>query len=598
MTDVLNSSSETVGVSAQEVQALREEFVKNAVGFLSHDQVRGSPVATKRKFLEGKGLSAAEIEEAFRRVPEPVTVSTPMATAVSSPQAPGLVTYVPQPPNPALQQQLSVSAPQLPSQQLITSQPQQSLVSQVKPEPVRWTQVVLGLGVVAAGMYALQSIAMPYLNNMYQAWTANMRARQEEQERYKREALEAAETLRKVHEQLKVASESMVQAALSIKEQASSNTDMQRLLTDVMAELKAAAKSAADAEARRSSSPIARNGSSLYQQHPPHSQASPYGNGYDDGGFYHYSNGGDSSSVLKPSGGWLAGGGPAVQSGAVIKTGPGLQSASDASWGRRNPGYEPEVTKTVNGSNGHVDPYSLQSHQPPLAHPGGMTRSSSAAGTVSPVVHQELYKEPYKQQTSASGEPVYPQSFHDVMDMVAKGITPPNVRTDINDKPPDPTRAASEPKSTPIPKPWERGMAAGETSTGALYTSVPSASEPIVQYPYLASAPAATPAAYPTASKQPPKSYSSQSGSPSSIAAGSSPSHAFIPNRSNSIGADVNQLDRIPPATLSVLQPLLEGSSIWKPPAAPEPTIAYSPASKEPVVTQPPIDPEVDPVET
>ena len=33
-------------------------------------QVRGSTVASKRAFLEGKGLTGDEIDESFRRVPE------------------------------------------------------------------------------------------------------------------------------------------------------------------------------------------------------------------------------------------------------------------------------------------------------------------------------------------------------------------------------------------------------------------------------------------------------------------------------------------------------------------------------------------------
>ena len=34
------------------------------------EQVRGSTVASKRSFLERKGLTSDEIDEAFRRVPE------------------------------------------------------------------------------------------------------------------------------------------------------------------------------------------------------------------------------------------------------------------------------------------------------------------------------------------------------------------------------------------------------------------------------------------------------------------------------------------------------------------------------------------------
>ncbi|XP_014509226.1 peroxisomal membrane protein PEX14 isoform X2 [Vigna radiata var. radiata] len=51
-------------------QPMREEQVQNAVKFLSHPKVRGSPVMYRRSFLEKKGLTKEEIDEAFRRVPD------------------------------------------------------------------------------------------------------------------------------------------------------------------------------------------------------------------------------------------------------------------------------------------------------------------------------------------------------------------------------------------------------------------------------------------------------------------------------------------------------------------------------------------------
>jgi hypothetical protein len=78
------------------------------------------------------------------------------------------------------------------------------------------------------------------------------------------------------------------------------------------------------------------------------------------------------------------------------------------------------------------------------------------------------------------------------------------------------------------------------------------------------------------------------------MVAGSSSSQAFTSSTGN--GADVNQVNRSPSATLSVLQPLVEGGSSWKPPAVPEPTISYT-AFKEPVVPQPLTDVEVESVD-
>ncbi|XP_060204846.1 peroxisomal membrane protein PEX14-like isoform X2 [Lycium barbarum] len=58
-------------------EPVREDQVQNAVKFLSHPNVRGSPVMYRRCFLERKGLTKEEIDEAFRRVPDPTpSVST------------------------------------------------------------------------------------------------------------------------------------------------------------------------------------------------------------------------------------------------------------------------------------------------------------------------------------------------------------------------------------------------------------------------------------------------------------------------------------------------------------------------------------------
>lgn len=50
-------------------EPMREEQVQNAMKFLSHPKVRGSTVIYRRSFLEKKGLTKEEIDEAFRRVP-------------------------------------------------------------------------------------------------------------------------------------------------------------------------------------------------------------------------------------------------------------------------------------------------------------------------------------------------------------------------------------------------------------------------------------------------------------------------------------------------------------------------------------------------
>ncbi|CAH9115558.1 unnamed protein product, partial [Cuscuta europaea] len=62
-------------------EPIREDQVDNAVKFLAHPKVKGSPVMYRRSFLERKGLTKEEIDEAFRRVPDPTsTVPSTEAT--------------------------------------------------------------------------------------------------------------------------------------------------------------------------------------------------------------------------------------------------------------------------------------------------------------------------------------------------------------------------------------------------------------------------------------------------------------------------------------------------------------------------------------
>ena len=49
-------------------EPVREELVQSAVSFLSHPKVVASSDGQSRSFLENKGLTVDEIEEAFRRL--------------------------------------------------------------------------------------------------------------------------------------------------------------------------------------------------------------------------------------------------------------------------------------------------------------------------------------------------------------------------------------------------------------------------------------------------------------------------------------------------------------------------------------------------
>ncbi|WOK97883.1 peroxisomal membrane protein PEX14-like isoform X1 [Canna indica] len=72
-------------------EPIREDQVQNAVKFLEHPKVRGSPVIHRRAFLEKKGLTKEEIDEAFRRVPDPpsnvITVEDTTASQAIPPKS-------------------------------------------------------------------------------------------------------------------------------------------------------------------------------------------------------------------------------------------------------------------------------------------------------------------------------------------------------------------------------------------------------------------------------------------------------------------------------------------------------------------------------
>ncbi|KDO69669.1 hypothetical protein CISIN_1g009434mg [Citrus sinensis] len=130
-------SSPSVFVNSE---PMREEQVQNAVKFLSHPKVRGSPVIYRRSFLEKKGLTKEEIDEAFRRVPDP----PPSAQATSANQAVGQVkssssNIQSQAPTQALQPQPAGAAPTAVSP-----------VSTTMMSRFHWYHAVLAVGLLAA----------------------------------------------------------------------------------------------------------------------------------------------------------------------------------------------------------------------------------------------------------------------------------------------------------------------------------------------------------------------------------------------------------------------------------------------------------------
>lgn len=100
--------------------------------------------------MQQKGLTAEEIDEAFRRVPEvPGTPASPSKAVVSSP-----------PPQPA---------------------PGGVQPSPPQPEPIRWSQIILATGLFAASAYTVKSLVWPYLSDAWTSWTRHRKSRSGEE---------------------------------------------------------------------------------------------------------------------------------------------------------------------------------------------------------------------------------------------------------------------------------------------------------------------------------------------------------------------------------------------------------------------------------
>lgn len=57
-------------------------------------------------------------------------------------------------------------------------------------------QVVLGIGVVAVGVYAVRSMLLPYAQQWYNQWTEKSRAEKEAREKQEAALMEAVEAMK------------------------------------------------------------------------------------------------------------------------------------------------------------------------------------------------------------------------------------------------------------------------------------------------------------------------------------------------------------------------------------------------------------------
>eukprot|EP00199_Chlamydomonas_sp_CCMP681_P005705 CAMPEP_0119105782 /NCGR_PEP_ID=MMETSP1180-20130426/3654_1 /TAXON_ID=3052 ORGANISM="Chlamydomonas cf sp, Strain CCMP681" /NCGR_SAMPLE_ID=MMETSP1180 /ASSEMBLY_ACC=CAM_ASM_000741 /LENGTH=246 /DNA_ID=CAMNT_0007090927 /DNA_START=16 /DNA_END=756 /DNA_ORIENTATION=- len=205
--------------------SIREDQISSATAFLTHPKVRDSSIASKRSFLERKGLTEPEIEEAFRRVPEPISVAGTATQPSPSTVGSGLVTYQNQAATaqrPAAGPHVHGAAPAHGYQQNMVPAGSLALAPQPPaPEPVRWTQVVLGVGVVAASVYAVRALLLPYAQDWWHAWNERSRQQREQQELQAAAMKDIVDALKACQSELMASSKTMTQLTASIAEQQS-----------------------------------------------------------------------------------------------------------------------------------------------------------------------------------------------------------------------------------------------------------------------------------------------------------------------------------------------------------------------------------------
>ncbi|WIA09958.1 hypothetical protein OEZ85_010170 [Tetradesmus obliquus] len=468
-------------VASFEAASLREDQIQNAVAFLSHPKVRGSPVSAKRSFLGKKGLTNAEIDEAFKRVPEapaaaaapaPATAAMPATTATATYGANNLVTYTQQQPAHAVPaSQALVPQPTQPGA-LVPLQQQQLMAP--PQQPVRWTQVVLGLGVAAASLYGLHQLLAPRVTAWAHQLTASRRAAQEAEAARTAALTAALQSLCEGQQQLLDSMQGLAAALQQQQQQRPGSSQAVRVVGssgayggpgEAQSSISFHQQRVIYDEQLRCQSPGAAAAGSGGSQRQQQQQYSSNVRGFDP--------------YADPSQG------AAIRSGGGT-SGPGYSSASNYSAAQQQQQQQQQqgAASSIGGAGAgpaggfEVVPHGMQAGSDAMWGASSSSSQRARAGTAGAPQPQQQQQQ---QQGGRPDEAPHSAAFQEVMEMVRAGITPPNVRTDIDDSPPDPARPISAPQLAPRGKPWERSSVSSNTgSTPAAYgaaSAAPSAVE-------------------------------------------------------------------------------------------------------------------------
>lgn len=130
--------------------------VQSAVRFLQDPRVKNSPVERKISFLKTKGLSAEQIQYAFKKVGVELTIDKINAVGAHTPATTQAASQSSAPPQPTSASQVPVLNPYQPSTRTHTLFPntQPPLPDTPETKGVDWRDVVIGVGAAAIAGFA------------------------------------------------------------------------------------------------------------------------------------------------------------------------------------------------------------------------------------------------------------------------------------------------------------------------------------------------------------------------------------------------------------------------------------------------------------
>jgi len=353
-------------------------------------QVRSSPTSSKRSFLEQKGLTAAEIEEAFERVPNP-------EHNTSLPQLGTTPTHY-------------TTGAQQPSQQQSQS---------IQQQPVaHWGQVALGVGFAGVSVYAIKSLLWPYVSDAINSWRRRDNNTSDSTTTTRRDTAPTITQLPSDSEDNRDDDGNDIQSSSHILASAiKSQTKELRGAIDSMKSFVERLEKGKAVDEENSGDITTTCGSAgltiaeLRQElrsfastlnemaKPDTSPASNDGGGKDDGRLEAELS--DIKALLNE----------------FLKSPPNAAGT---------------LTPHHRHDDHHSTPESSR-HPPPPQSIASSTLINNSHGDIGG----------------------YSPSYMEVLEMLEKGQTPPGIRSDINDKPPNPNQPPPEPKLKPKPKPWE-----------------------------------------------------------------------------------------------------------------------------------------------